>query len=715
MFGYEDISLNLAYPAVYFILGLILIACYAFYVYKFTIPPVNKFFKLLLISLRTLALLIILFIFFEPALSFTEKLILDPVNLFFFDNSRSVNIDDGSKRRENAVQILEEVTGSPLSNEDEYYLFGENIREIKKDSLYKYNFNDAVTNISDIFSFINKEEKNIASLVFITDGVITSGSNSLINAKKLGLRIFTIGLGDTSRIIDISVKRILHNELLYAESPTTIEATIQQSGLSGKNVVLSLFEEDKLVEQKNIKLNENGIQNENFKYIPLTSGEKKLSIEVSHLSNELSYSNNRKIFYVNVLSNKIKVMLLAGSPSSDLTFIKNVLMLNDNLDVKSLTSITADKFAETSSARFIDSADIFFLIGFPSVETSNGLLNQVVNRFSNDNISFFILVSDYTDFNRIKSLEAALPFNVRNSFAGSREVLLQILERQKNNPIIQNNALNIIEAWNDLPPVFQPPVDFITKPGTDLIAVSRINNNVTNSPILISSNFGGRRSIAVLASNIWKWKLQTVRDKNYLFNNFIINSLKWLNASDVNKRVSIKSLKKNYSLDEMVEFSAQVYNESLNPVSDADIIIKITSESNNYELNLEQRGNGLYEGGIRINTKDDYKYSGEVRLGDELLGTDNGIFNVGDMDIEMINPKMDFEFLNLIANESKGSFAFANNYKELLRQVKTVNNKAIREKFNNSDFPLWSDEWLMVIVILLFSLEWFLRKRAGML
>ncbi|MGD8305942.1 MAG: hypothetical protein PVF17_04745, partial [Ignavibacteria bacterium] len=359
MFGYEDISLNLAYPAVYFILGLILIASYVFYVYKFTIPPVNKFFKLFLISLRTLALLIILLIFFEPILSFTEKLIFDPVNLFFFDNSRSVIIDDGSKRKENAVQILEDVSGNPLSNEDEYYLFGENIREIEKDGLYKYNFNDAVTNISDIFSFVRKEEKNIASLVLITDGVITSGSNSIINAKKLGLPVFTIGLGDTSRIIDISVKRILHNELLYAESPTTIEATIQQGGLSGKNVVLSLFEENKLVEQRNIKLNKSGIQKENFEYIPQTSGEKKLSIEVSHLSNELSYSNNRKIFYVNVLSNKIRVMLLAGSPSADLTFIKNVLMQDDNLDVKSLTSITANKFAETSSTSFIDSAEIF--------------------------------------------------------------------------------------------------------------------------------------------------------------------------------------------------------------------------------------------------------------------------------------------------------------------------------------------------------------------
>jgi hypothetical protein len=44
-----------------------------------------------------------------------------------------------------------------------------------------------------------------------------------------------------------------------------------------------------------------------------------------------------------------------------------------------------------------------------------------------------------------------------------------------------------------------------------------------------------------------------------------------------------------------------------------------------------------------------------------------------------------------------------------------MNEKSLRDKIVTSDITLWSDEWLMVIAIFLFSLEWFLRKRAGML
>jgi hypothetical protein len=42
MFGYEEINLHLTYPAMYFIIALILIGGYSYYVYRFTIPPVGK-------------------------------------------------------------------------------------------------------------------------------------------------------------------------------------------------------------------------------------------------------------------------------------------------------------------------------------------------------------------------------------------------------------------------------------------------------------------------------------------------------------------------------------------------------------------------------------------------------------------------------------------------------------------------------------------------
>jgi hypothetical protein len=715
MFGYEEINLHLTYPAMYFIIALILIGGYSYYVYRFTIPPVGKSKKIILVAIRSLALLTILFIFFEPILSFTKKIILQPVNLVFFDNSRSITIDDGSDRINDVKNIVDNFLSAPISANDEINLFGDQIVNLSEDSLNKLDFQDPVTNISQVISSVKRDEKNYSTITFITDGVITSGSNSIYAASKLNLPIFTIGIGDTTQIIDVSVKRVLANNLLYAETPTTIEATIQNTGLNNRNVSISLYEDNMFIEQKNIVLNSSGIQNELFTYVPKTSGEKKLSVAISKLSDEFTSANNAKVFYINVLSNKVNVLIVAGSPSPDLTFIKNALKKDESFTVNSLTQISKDKFTEEGSVEFIDSADIIFLVGFPSSNTSTDLLYKIVERISNDNVPFFLTITAETNVYELQLFQSVLPFTIQSAYGGFREVQPQVFDDQKNNPIIQNNSSNIVGAWNDLPPIYQPSYDFFPKPESNVIAKVKVNNVVLNSPLIISRNFSSKRSIAVLAANIWKWKLQTVRKNDDLFDKFILNSVKWLNTSDTDKRVNIKSIKRNYSLGEIVEFTAQVYDEAINPISDAEVKLNITSANDNYELDLQSIDNGLYEGQIRLNDKGDYKFIGQVTLEGTLIGRDNGRFNVGELDIEMINPRMDFEFLNLLANETKGEFAFANDYEKIINKIRSINSNSKKEKITTSDITLWSYEGLMAIVIFLFSLEWFLRKRAGML
>jgi hypothetical protein len=660
-------------------------------------------------------LLTILFIFFEPILSFTKKIILQPVNLVFFDNSRSITIDDGSDRINDVKNIVDNFLSAPISANDEINLFGDQIVNLSEDSLNKLDFQDPVTNISQVISSVKRDEKNYSTITFITDGVITSGSNSIYAASKLNLPIFTIGIGDTTQIIDVSVKRVLANNLLYAETPTTIEATIQNTGLNNRNVSISLYEDNMFIEQKNIVLNSSGIQNELFTYVPKTSGEKKLSVAISKLSDEFTSANNAKVFYINVLSNKVNVLIVAGSPSPDLTFIKNALKKDESFTVNSLTQISKDKFTEEGSVEFIDSADIIFLVGFPSSNTSTDLLYKIVERISNDNVPFFLTITAETNVYELQLFQSVLPFTIQSAYGGFREVQPQVFDDQKNNPIIQNNSSNIVGAWNDLPPIYQPSYDFFPKPESNVIAKVKVNNVVLNSPLIISRNFSSKRSIAVLAANIWKWKLQTVRKNDDLFDKFILNSVKWLNTSDTDKRVNIKSIKRNYSLGEIVEFTAQVYDEAINPISDAEVKLNITSANDNYELDLQSIDNGLYEGQIRLNDKGDYKFIGQVTLEGTLIGRDNGRFNVGELDIEMINPRMDFEFLNLLANETKGEFAFANDYEKIINKIRSINSNSKKEKITTSDITLWSYEGLMAIVIFLFSLEWFLRKRAGML
>lgn len=715
MFGYEDINLTLTFPVIYLFLSLFLIAAYSFYVYRYTIPQIQPFKKIVLVTLRVLALLILCLILFEPILNLSKKLTLEPSNFVFIDNSRSIQIDDGTNRLSTIKKIVNDFSVNASESNLTFYEFGNSVNPIDVDSLDKLNFSDGATNLQDVFKTVQNSEKNIASVTIVSDGVITSGSNPYYDALNLGIPVFTIGIGDTTQHTDVEIKKVLHNDIVYVETPTNIISTISNKGFSGDLITAALYEDNKFISQQTVKLSPSGIQNITFDYSTQSSGEKKLSIQLSSLKGEFTTANNKQVFYVNVLSNKIKVLLLASSPNADITFIKNALRRDENIQVNSIVQISHNKFQNELNYNVIDSADVLFLIGFPSDITPQELLSRVITKIKDKETPFFFTLSSGISINKLQSFGNVLPFNIIQMIGGSKEVQPYLLPEQAANPIFQQTDKNPLNDWNNLPPVSQPNAVFSPRVESKTLAQIKMNNNVVNSPLIISSSFGGRRSIAVLAKDIWKWKLQIAPKGLDLFDSFIVNSLRWLRTGVDQKLVRVNTSKKNYSQGERIEFTGEVFDESLNPVSDAGIKIKITSQKNNYETDMQNIGSGLYEGSIIINETGDFKYSAEAVVNNHLLGKDEGSFNIGEIDIEMANPVMNYSLLNLMANESGGEFFFANDYSSLLSELKELKINSSKEKIVTSEIALWSDTWLLVIAVLLFSFEWFLRKRNGML
>ncbi|MHB1687579.1 MAG: CARDB domain-containing protein [Ignavibacteriaceae bacterium] len=716
MFNFEKINLNFSHPPFYFFLFLVLLAAYSFYIYRYTVPQISPLKKLFLTVIRSLALILLLFIFFEPILTLARKEILEPVNLVFMDNSRSIRINDGMNREATEKNFVTDLKGNHLSSNSELNTFGSKVSRISYDSLQNLNFSEGSTNFAKIFSSLNGNEKNIASIVIVSDGVITEGANPIYTAAKLGVPIYTVGIGDTTARNDVWIKNVLSNEFIYAETPTAVAATISNTGFAGKNISVALYENGAQVDQKKITLSEDGVQNVNFTYTPKNSGEKKLTVAASETKGEFTFANNKKVFYINVLSNKVKVLVLAGSPSSDLSFIKNTLKEDNNLSVNSYTQISADHFLEKNfDQKMIDSADIFFMVGFPSNITPDNLYQKIISEISQKDKPFFITLSSGVDFQRLKALQAELGFTFNNVNSDYLEIQPNVSADESNNPLLQNNSDNVLDAWNNLPPVYQPNVDFSAKPESEVLSRIKINNVPINKPLILTRRLASKKSVSVLAKDIWRWKLGTATKNLDLFDRFILSSVKWLNAKEDHKQVTIMTTKKLYSLGEQVEFTGQVYDQTFNPVSDAEVKINVSGAGNNYQLNLNPVGNGLYDGSFQTDKAGDYKFSGDAILSGKKLGSDGGSFNIGDVDIEMINPRMNYDFLNLLATETNGKFFYNSNYKDLFEILNQLDKRSSKEKIETSEIYLWSDEWLLVVAIILFGMEWFFRKRWGMI
>jgi hypothetical protein len=697
-----------------FFLFLLILCGYSWYIYRYTLPQVTKNKRILLTGLRAAAAGLLLFLIFEPLLIVKGEKTIKPKTLVFIDNSHSITIKDGTEREKSIINAAGYISRE-LKGDVDFISFGNNLHTFNKDNLGILNFEAPSTNFEKIFANVSKAE-NISSVIILSDGVITDGENPIFTAGKLHIPVFTFGVGDTTAKNDIEIKNVIHNDLLYLNTPSEISVTVGQNGFSGKPVNVILSEGGNVIEQKSIILNETGAQNISFTYTPKFSGERKLAVTVTPSKGEYTAANNKNVFFVNVRGSKVKVVIVSGSPSADLSFIKNTLEQNKNYVVRTVTQIEGSKFLEKYNImQAIDSADVFYLIGFPNRETPEGIINRVASKISNKNTPFFFVHNADVDLNKLSPLKNELPFSVSKMSYDYIEVQPDIVEGKDKDPLLQSLSKNPVSEWDNLPPVLHLNAQISVKPESEVLSYMKVNNTKIKFPLIITRKLGSKRSVAILAKDIWRWKLQTASKENNIFDEFTGNSIRWLNSADEKKQVRIKTSKKIYSKGETVEFSAQVYDESFSPVADAEVKVKIKGEQEAREITLNSLGSGLYEGSLQTNKSGDFVYAGTANYNNKVLGTDQGSFSIGDIDLEMVNPNMDKEFLQQLALQTSGRFYIKDGYKKLVDDINAVNSKKAKTIVETKETKLWSDTYLLFAVIIIFASEWFIRKRSGML
>jgi len=691
--------------------SVVLLAGYTIYIYRTTVPEITRGKKIFLSAVRILLLTFLFLLIFEPLFKIEKKKMIQPVHYFFIDNSKSQKQFE-AKAPFIAKNLFDEIHSLP-STSYKLFSFGNTVSPLGLYDSAKLAFTEPATNFSKIFPVLQHEE-NIASVTIVSDGIITEGTSPFYQFEKLNVPVFSIGVGDSTTKKDISIQNVLHNEYLYSGSSSPFIASVLQHGFSGTKASLSLFEDDVLLETKEVSFTNDEQQNVEFLYKPKTPGEKKISLQLSHLPDEYSFENNKHSLFVKVIDSKLSIVLLAGAPSADVTFMKNALEADTNNFVQSFTQLTSTQYVEkTFPDKALDKADVLYLLNFPSSQTPAPLVEKVAKLIREKKLPYFFQLTSSVDPGKLKILQSELPFNFGKTDKTVIEAQPVVSDDALRNPLLQFSGKNIIEQWNNLPPVFKPNWECTAKPESEVLAKTKINNIAINSPLIISKRLGSQRGIAILASDIWKWKLQKASAQIDLFDRFISNGTKWLHAVEQKKQVTISTNKKFYSVGEKIYFTAEVFDEAFNAVNDAEFNCKVKNNESELPISFTNIGNGLYESTFTDLRKGDYNFSGEASLNKKSLGKDFGRFSVGEIDFELQNTTMNSDLLKLLAKETKGKF-FYNSSGNLIDKLKEISKNASKIKTEVNEYRLWTNELFLAFIILLFAIEWFIRKREGL-
>jgi len=679
------------------ILLVLILAGYSIYIYRITNPPVPARVKKFLTLLRILTLAFILFALFNSVISISREEEQKRLNIFFIDNSKSIVSKEKDKRIEDIKKFISAFSG-PGTNR--FYTFGSAIAPLDKNKL---SFNESYTEFDKIPEIIEKEDPRAASVIILSDGIITAGASPIYNFEKMQIPIFTIAAGDSTEQTDIALENPQFSVLTYKNRTTQITAGISNKNLAGKNIPLKLFDGNKLIEQKNIVLSTNGIDNVIFDYTPETSGDKRLTISLPPVTGEVNTGNNSKSFYITVLNDKIKALLVSGSPSPDQALLSEILRKIERIKFKSITEVGKTKNTTGGNSNFpADSADVLILLNYPSRNSDTDFFNKIKTIILTKKIPVLLFTGRGADATRLKELNSILPFTSANLSGEGKNV--QVYSDNINNQIIQQNEASL---WGMLPPVLIINSEITIKPESNVLLKAKINNSTV--PIVITRSFQGNKSETVTIENFWKWKLQPDAKLDNLFDKFIDNSIQWLTFPEVKKNFIIKTGKKVYSSGEKIEITAFLYDQYLNPVENQPISLNIASSAGKSLLPLQYEGNGVYKGEIEKSGKGNLNIRGNVKIFNISYSDSLNIF-VDESDIELINTKTDINFLRLAASAGGGECFSIGNYaglKEKLEKMQSVSSKEIKKSF---EIHFASSEIMLIILIILFALEWVIRK-----
>jgi len=338
--------------------------------------------------------------------------------------------------------------------------------------------------------------------------------------------------------------------------------------------------------------------------------------------------------------------------------------------------------------------------------------------------SLMIIGSQNLDYSKLRTIDNYLPFSLLSSKEKEYNAIANFTEKSLENPLLKSTDNLSLNNWNELPPIFRTEAFVKPKPHAEILAKVKVNNTELNEPMIIFGDRAGNRTLAILGYGIYRWKLmgyardvfKSQTDAPDLLDIFISNSSKWLTINDKEKNVVIRPVSKSFIKGDRVEFFAQVSDKALNPVDNAAVNVTITDGSGkSYNINMFPSGSGFYKGYANGLPEGDFYYTGKASKNGTILGEDKGRFIIGDTPLEYIELMMNKQLLQEMASRTGGSFYYNQPEDNLIRSILS----SLKNKQNavtlRSEINLWNLPLIMGIIILLFALEWFLRKRYGLI
>jgi hypothetical protein len=679
------------------ILWAVLVVVLSFLLYrrKSWVKEISSFKRFLLITLRSLGLFLLGVLLLGILIKGTDSEVDQPIVITIVDDSQSMlNYSDSASVKEQTISFLKSIN----MNFDTHYnhlIFTLDSDIQNPDSV---GFNNSKTNLSHALNKVynNYYGRNIGAIVLLSDGNFNAGTTPLIVAEKFKKTpIYTLSVGDTIQKVDHLIKSVVANEIAFLGNKFPVEVSIEGNKTPSQGFELRLLKDGKVVETKELKHQENdySLVKSDFLLEAKSIGMHEYTVSVETISNEFNLENNTKSFYVEVLDDRSRVLLITESLNPDAGAIRSALIPENNLE---LTTATMDELPEDLS--------VYDLVIWHNPGVSRN--PKAFEKMNQSGKPIWYVVTPQTSRSDISKLQLLANINTTGQMDNVSAAFNQGFNLFKLSPEAR-------KAIDNFPPLkaHYGSVKYNNVGAT--LAYQRVGAIVKPEPLFY---FGTKQNVkfaVTYGSGLWSWKLADfqMNQSHDNFNELVRKSVQYLILKDNTSRLRI-NLPSIASSDEEFIINASFYNESYEPITAPTIQLELSKPNgasfdyaflaldNEYSLNLGQLPAGRYS------WKASTKYNGKSF-------EKEGTFGVKDLALEKQTTKADHQLLMQMAENSQGEFALLSNYQSIIDDI-NQRKDIVPVAYESSTYHKLIDYiWLMLLIVAIFTTEWVIRRYSG--
>lgn len=726
-----------------------------------------------LIGLRLIVVLLTLFAMLRPTLVYTK---VEPIRaslVLLVDGSKSMQVEDsmGDASRWAAMRLLLDSAADDLAKlaktwDVKAYQFDVDVRKLNVEGgrlqLAATPQGEQTALGAAIDEALERElSGRVLAVLLLSDGaqraVAPRDLPPQIAARRLAadsipLYTFTFGKSGGTERADLAIGDLVTNETIFSEAPTEVRGRLAALGYANQLVrVQLLWESAGRMEVVDTQQIETGVDGVNvpvtLRHTPRTPGEYKVSLRVEPREGELVTTNNEASTFVTVRAGGINVLYLVGAKriggragGLEQTRGRAALARSPDVVVEHRLIDYEPSSLDLRDAIRDGGYDVIILDDVDAQGLSAASWQALADRVRQG--AGLMMVGGYHSFGpggfRDNPLGDVLPIDIgpaqRQQFGEPPrpDVNLAGPVRMRpaaplgqRHPIMQIGGASsasgdAAETWAALPSL----------DGANLIARSELKRNAQvlaeaddpqRHPLLVAGQWGDGRTLAFAGDSTWRWPMLGFGEAH---RRFWRQCVLWLAKQDeqTEGRVWIRLAGRRVVRGTRVDFTIGAENAEHQPIESAQFDVTVqTPDGEAMDVRPARSGDQWGATFRETAAAGDYRIvvtardhsSGGAR--GEVLGTAEARFLVPDQDLELDRPAAEPSLMSNLAAMTKsagGAALAAEDLPGLLNRLAAMPPELKEEILDRKTY--W-DTWPFFLVFVgLLGVEWFLRKRWGL-